>query len=89
MVWSSHMKTTLNLNDELLRRAKREAATRGTTLTAVVEDALRSALSEATGVREHFTLRLPTVKGGPAAVDPADRAALYELLDGRALGRPT
>ncbi|MDQ3710158.1 MAG: type II toxin-antitoxin system VapB family antitoxin [Actinomycetota bacterium] len=40
------MKTTLNLDDELLRRAKRRAAARGTTLTALVEEGLRAALVE-------------------------------------------
>ena len=77
------MKTTLNLDDELLLRAKRRAADRGTTLTAVVEDALRSALS-GPKVGERFRLELPIVDGGePPRVDPADRAALYEVLDDR------
>jgi len=40
------MKTTLNLDDELLGRAKRRAAARGTTLTALVEEGLRAALVE-------------------------------------------
>jgi len=34
------MRSTLDLNDALVRRAKRVAAERGTTLTALIEDAL-------------------------------------------------
>ncbi|MDQ3431642.1 MAG: type II toxin-antitoxin system VapB family antitoxin [Actinomycetota bacterium] len=75
------MKTTLNLDDELMRRAKQVASSRGSTLTAVVEGALRAALSEPAVRPEGFTLRLPTVAGGRAAVDPADRGALYDLMD--------
>ena len=77
------MKTTLNLNDELMQRARRAATARGTTLTVVVEDALRAALAEPVAARQRFELRFPTVKGSGARVDPADRAALYDLLDGR------
>jgi hypothetical protein len=77
------MKTTLNLDDALLQRAKSEASARGTTLTAVVEDALRRSLTEPPTPRQQFTLRFPMVSGGGAIVDPADRAALYDVLEGR------
>jgi hypothetical protein len=40
------MKTTIELADPLLRRAKRAAARRGTTLRAVIEEALRRALDQ-------------------------------------------
>ena len=40
------MKTTLNLNDHILRRAKRRAARDGVTLTRFVEDALRARLTD-------------------------------------------
>lgn len=38
------MKTTVDIADPLLRRAKKLAASRNTTLKAIVEDALRNAL---------------------------------------------
>jgi len=77
------MKTTLNLDDELLRTAKRWAAAQGTTLTKVIEDALRDRLAAPTPGRP-FKLRFPTVKGDrPPAVDPSDRDALYEAMEGR------
>lgn len=73
------MKTTLNLDEELLRRAKQRAAARGTTLTAVVEDALRATLNASP--RQDFRLRFPTVAGTrPPAVDPADRDALHDRM---------
>jgi hypothetical protein len=76
------MKTTLNLDDELIRRGKRLAAERGTTLTALVEAALRAELA-GPAKRPPFVLHLPTVRGDrlPSA-DPADRDALYDLMEG-------
>jgi hypothetical protein len=44
------MKTTIEISDPLLRRAKRLAAQRGTTLRVVIEEALAQAL--AAGERE-------------------------------------
>jgi hypothetical protein len=76
----SHIKTTLNLDDELMRRSKRLAAERGTTLTAVVEAALRAELA-GSAKRPPFVLHLPTERGDrPPVVDPADRHALYDLM---------
>ncbi|HVL02871.1 MAG TPA: DUF6364 family protein [Acidimicrobiales bacterium] len=81
------MKTTLNLDDELIRRGKRLAAERGTTLTAVVEAALRAELAgPAKG--PPFVLHLPTERGDrPPAVDPADRNSMYDLMDGEGATR--
>ncbi|HZD16874.1 MAG TPA: DUF6364 family protein [Actinomycetota bacterium] len=77
------MKTTLNLDGELLREAKKQAAERGTTLTRLVEEALRDALAE----REpdgSYVFDFPAVPGGgPPLVDVADREALYERMEGR------
>ena len=74
------MKTTLNLDDELLARAKRRARDRGTTLTAVVEDGLRAVLTSERSAPHRFDL--PVVRGERAPlVDPADRDALYAVLD--------
>lgn len=41
---SGTMKTTLEISDELLLRAKQAALERGTTLRAIVEEALRRSL---------------------------------------------
>ncbi len=75
------MKTTLNLDGNLLRAAKVRAAETGTTLTRVVEEALRTALAE----RERsgpYRFEWVTVRGDrPLAVDIADRDALYDFMD--------
>jgi hypothetical protein len=44
------MKTTVDIADPLLRRAKRLAAQRRTTLKAVIEEALRKELASEAGV---------------------------------------
>ncbi len=80
-VWFDRMKTTLNLDDELIRRGKRLAAERGTTLTALVESALRTELA-GTAPRPPFVLHLPTVRGDRLPTsDPSDRDALYDLME--------
>ena len=76
------MKTTLNLNEQVLRQAKGRAARDGITLTRFVEDALRARLSAGRDTKAPFRLRLETVTGdGSPNVDIADRNALYEVID--------
>ena len=75
------MKTTLNLNDEVLRRAKECAGRGGITLTRFVENALRSKIT-ASQTPTAFRLTLKTVRGTrPPNVDITDRDALYDVLD--------
>ena len=75
------MKTTLNLNDDVLRRAKASARSSKITLTRFVEDALRAKLA-ATDAKPVFRLELRTVRGTHAPnVDIADREALYDVID--------
>ena len=75
------MKTTLNLNDEVLRRSKESAAQQGITLTRFVEDALAVRLSDS-GRQAPFRLTLTTVRGTrPPNVDISDRNALYDVID--------
>ena len=77
------MKTTLNLDDQLLLEAKRLAAERGATLTSIVESALRDALRTA-AQPSTYVFDPPVVSGTRLPdVDPADRDALYEYLEGR------
>lgn len=52
------MKTTLNLDDQVLRQAKGRATREGITLTRFVEDALRARLDAARGRRAPFRLEL-------------------------------
>jgi hypothetical protein len=77
------MRTTVRLDEDLLRRAKREALDRGTTLTAVIEDALRRALAPE-AVASLDDVELPTFRGDglQPGVDLDDTASLLDLMDG-------
>jgi hypothetical protein len=78
------MKTTIEIDDRLLERAKRHAAAHGTTLRAVVEEALRARLAPRPEGKARYRFAPPTVRGSrPPAVEVADRNALYDLLDNR------
>jgi hypothetical protein len=78
------MRTTLDLEDGLLRRARRKAAEQGRTLTGLIEEALRALLGRPARPPRRFRLRLPTRRGTRLPdVDIADRDSLYERLEGR------
>lgn len=77
------VRTTIDLNDELMRRIKRLAADQGVTFREVVERALRSVL-ERKPARSGFKLRWRTEKGRlQPGVRLDDREALFDLMDGR------
>lgn len=77
------MRTTLNLNDDLVRQAKQRAAAEDRTLTSVIEDALRRLLAE--DARQTEAPYLVPVGGGPRGVLPgvdlSDPRALRDLMD--------
>jgi hypothetical protein len=79
------MRTTLNLDDDLLRDAKRFAAERGTTLTAVMEDALRIHVRRVEKPKPRRRVRLPTFgvpgESFPPGVDLDSNAAMLELME--------
>jgi hypothetical protein len=59
------MRTTIRLNDDLLKRAKKRAADEGRTLTSLVEDALVLILSKARpSRRKRIELPISTATGG-------------------------
>ena len=75
------MRTSVDLNDRLLRDAKRRAADDGTTLKAVFERALRQYLAGAKP-KEPFKFEWTTEKGELLpGIDINSRASLYEVLD--------
>jgi hypothetical protein len=77
-----HMKTTLMIDDGIMRRLKTEAARRGTTISNLVESALRAMLDERPGwIRE--LPPLPSFDLGESAVDVADRDALFNAMEDR------
>ena len=79
------MRTTIRINDRLLAEAKKLAAERGTTLTAVIEDSLRAAISRHEPRVRRSKFRFPTFKGGglQPGVDLDDTSALLDLMEGR------
>jgi len=79
------VRTTVRLDDELLRRTKVLAAQTGRTLTAVIEDALREALGRQRGRRGPTRVALPTFKGRGlhSGVDLDDTAGLLDIMDAR------
>ena len=76
------MKTTLNLDDDLMERIRDEAARRETTVSALVEAGLRRILSDdpASASLPDRLPPLPTWNGGAARVDVADREALAAAM---------
>lgn len=77
------MRTTVRLPDELLKEAKELAIMRETTLTKVIEDALREALLRRKQGRQESLTSLTTFgEGGlKEGVDLDDSGALRELLE--------
>ena len=75
------MKTTLNIDDSVMRDLKREAARQRRTMSEMVESALRGLLREQRKVAE--VAPLPVFRSGGALVDVADRDALYQAMEGR------
>lgn len=76
-------RTTLALDDDLLRRLKADAAERGTTLAALVNEVLREAIAVRRSRRD-FKLKLKGWDGElQAGVDILDRDKLFDLTTGR------
>jgi hypothetical protein len=79
------MRTTLDIDDRLMRLVKKQAVESGQTITGVIENALREALVRQKEVRSKpFKLRWRTVRGRlRPGVDLTDRDVLYERMEGR------
>lgn len=83
---SRHMRTTVRLEDALLEQAKGEAARRGKTLTALIEQGLRLALAEPRRKRVRPRVKLPVCGLGGGVlpgVDLDDGSALLDRMEGR------
>ena len=78
------MKTTLNLNDQLLADAKALAARQRTSLTRLIEEGLQMRLRAQANPVSHGRVRLPVFKGRGGlveGVDPLSNKALLDALD--------
>lgn len=76
------MRTTISLDDALLGEAKARAAARGTTLSAVVSDALREVFARGDQAAEPLP-ELPVFRGDGLMPGVAldDGGALWDLND--------
>ncbi len=77
-----HMKTTVNIDDTVMKRLKEEAARRGTTMSALIEAGLRIVLSEPSSSEANSLERrpLPTWDCGGFLVDISNRDELYDAM---------
>ena len=77
------MRTTIRLDDQLLKSAKRLAHDTGKSLTAVIEDALRQVLSRRMVKQPRQAVKLTTVsgQGSRPGVDLDDSAALLAFME--------
>jgi hypothetical protein len=78
----THMKTTLNIDDTVMERLRREAARQGRTMLELVEAALRLFFARSRRTPPDLP-ELPSFDSGGASVDIADRDALYQAMEGR------
>lgn len=79
-----HMRTTIRLDDALLEQARREAAQRGITLTALIEHGLRLALRRALPADQTRRVTLPVSRasgGLMPGIDLDDSAALLDRME--------
>ena len=77
------MRTTIRINDQLLRDAKALAANMGCSLTSLIEDGLRQSLAHQTSGPRQNSVRLKTVagRGLREGVDLDDSAKLLDILE--------
>lgn len=80
------MRTTIRLDPALLAEAKARAARSGLTITSLIEEALRAALSRREPAPDTEPYRIEAFAGGAGllpGVDLDDSAALLDLMEGK------
>ena len=80
------MRTTIRLDDSLLRRAKAAAAASGRSLNDLISDAVRAALVSRPTPGRVAELPLYRGRGLQPGVDLDDSAALLDIMRGGQLG---
>jgi hypothetical protein len=79
---SRHMRTTVRLDDALLEQAKREAADRHETLTALIEQGLRLILAQSRSPKSRCKrIVLPNCQAGGGVLPGVDLDNNSALLD--------
>ena len=77
------MRTTINVDDQLLLSAKHQAVDRGVSLASIIEEALRQSLAQPVQAQERTPIRLITASGFGVkpGVDLDNGRALLDLMD--------
>jgi Ribbon-helix-helix protein, copG family len=77
------MRTTLQIDDQLMKAAKKAAAESGRTLTSIIEDALRLALFSGNRGTESKPFHVPVFSMGPPlpGVNLDSNAELLDLME--------
>jgi hypothetical protein len=77
------MRTTVRIDEQLLKKAKELAARSGKSLTSIIEDALRESLSRqsSSGPREPVCLITYKGKGLHPGIDLDDSASLLDVME--------
>ena len=80
------MRITVRLDDALIEQAKLEAARRGETLAALIEQGLRLVLAQSRSHKRRRRVVLPTCSAGGGlfpGIDLNDSAALLDIMEHR------
>jgi hypothetical protein len=78
------MRTTVDLSEHLIQEAKLRAARRHTTVSVVIEDALRAAFARDTAAAETIAITLTTDPGGGGlrpGVSLEDNSSLLDAME--------
>ncbi len=77
------MRTTINVDNQLLMQAKAKAAASGVTLGRLIEDALRDCLAHRETAEKRRCVRLITMQGSGTrhGIDLDNSQSLLEIMD--------
>lgn len=79
----NHMRTTLVIEDQIMKRLKALAAERGRTLSSLVEAFLRQGLEREQAKTREPLEPIPTFDVGRIKANVADRDELYRVMENR------
>lgn len=74
-------RTTVRLDEELLRAARKRAAETGRTLSSLIEDALREVLARKSPKIDTAKFDPPVFRGGTGTLPGVDLSNTADLLD--------
>ena len=80
MIWLTHMKTTVEITEDLFMRTREVAQREGTTLRALIEEGLRAALAKR---EEKVPYRWPDLSTGGEGLAPEIEEGTWEPLRDR------